>query len=110
MVVNVERHVLIILSDTTKGHIRMFADYVVESSEVTTGITSYVSPIRDTGSAIRVERLANGFGPIYYILVSVSRGGDEARRRCGEGSAPGWVMSCCPWIARQRRRTDCNSK
>jgi len=39
MVVNVERHVLIILSDTTKGHIRMFADYVVESSEVTTGIT-----------------------------------------------------------------------
>jgi len=39
MVVNVEGHVLIILSDTTKGHIRMFADYVVESSEVTTGIT-----------------------------------------------------------------------
>jgi len=23
------------------------------------------------------------------VLVSVSRGGDEVRRRCGEGSAPG---------------------
>ncbi|KAG2661873.1 hypothetical protein PVAP13_1KG111593 [Panicum virgatum] len=39
MVVKVEGHVLIILSDTTKEHIRMFADHVVESSEVTTGIT-----------------------------------------------------------------------
>ncbi|PAN08467.1 hypothetical protein PAHAL_1G415200 [Panicum hallii] len=39
MVVKVERHVLIILSDTTKEHIRVFADHVVESSEVTTGIT-----------------------------------------------------------------------
>ncbi|GAB4845101.1 hypothetical protein Ancab_038507 [Ancistrocladus abbreviatus] len=40
MVVKVEGHVLIILSDTTKEHIRVFADHVVESSEVTTGITS----------------------------------------------------------------------
>ncbi|CAN6233267.1 unnamed protein product [Urochloa humidicola] len=39
MVVKVEGHVLIILSDTTKEHIRVFADHVVESSEVTTGIT-----------------------------------------------------------------------
>ncbi|GMH17129.1 hypothetical protein Nepgr_018970 [Nepenthes gracilis] len=39
MVVKVEGHVLIILSDTTKEHIRVFADYVVESSEVTTGVT-----------------------------------------------------------------------
>ncbi|WCJ43436.1 Transcription elongation factor Spt5 [Euphorbia peplus] len=39
MVVKVDQHVLIILSDTTKEHIRVFADDVVESSEVTTGIT-----------------------------------------------------------------------
>ncbi|XP_028794950.1 putative transcription elongation factor SPT5 homolog 1 [Neltuma alba] len=39
MVVKVEQHVLIILSDTTKEHIRVFADDVVESSEVTTGVT-----------------------------------------------------------------------
>nr|CAB3447986.1 unnamed protein product [Digitaria exilis] len=39
MVVKVEGHVLIILSDTTKEHIHVFADHVVESSEVTTGIT-----------------------------------------------------------------------
>ncbi|KAK8572245.1 hypothetical protein V6N13_047857 [Hibiscus sabdariffa] len=39
MVVKVEQHVLIILSDATKEHIRVFADDVVESSEVTTGIT-----------------------------------------------------------------------
>ncbi|KAG6777905.1 hypothetical protein POTOM_017747 [Populus tomentosa] len=40
MVVKVEQHVLIILSDTTKEHIRVFADDVVESSEVTTGATN----------------------------------------------------------------------
>ncbi|WVZ73461.1 hypothetical protein U9M48_021764 [Paspalum notatum var. saurae] len=39
MVVKVEGHVLTILSDTTKEHIRVFADHVVESSEATTGIT-----------------------------------------------------------------------
>ncbi|CAM0943830.1 unnamed protein product [Alopecurus aequalis] len=39
MVVKVEGHVLIILSDTTKEHIRVFADHLVESSEVTTGLT-----------------------------------------------------------------------
>ncbi|KAK4790588.1 hypothetical protein SAY86_017892 [Trapa natans] len=38
MVVKVEQHVLIILSDTTKEHIHVFADDVVESSEVTSGI------------------------------------------------------------------------
>ncbi|XP_057469186.1 putative transcription elongation factor SPT5 homolog 1 isoform X1 [Actinidia eriantha] len=39
MVIKVEGHVVIILSDTTKEHIRVFADNVVESSEVTTGVT-----------------------------------------------------------------------
>ncbi|KAK9271116.1 hypothetical protein L1049_026705 [Liquidambar formosana] len=39
MVVKVEGHVLIILSDTTKENIRVFADDVVESSEVTSGVT-----------------------------------------------------------------------
>ncbi|KFK32140.1 hypothetical protein AALP_AA6G203300 [Arabis alpina] len=39
MVVKVDQHVLIILSDTTKEHVRVFADHVVESSEVTTGVT-----------------------------------------------------------------------
>ncbi|CAL8173496.1 unnamed protein product [Prunus armeniaca] len=39
MVVKVEQHVLIILSDITKEHIRVFADDVVESTEVTSGIT-----------------------------------------------------------------------
>ncbi|KAK7410664.1 hypothetical protein VNO78_01632 [Psophocarpus tetragonolobus] len=39
MVVKVEQHVLILISDTTKEHIRVFADDVVESSEVNTGVT-----------------------------------------------------------------------
>ncbi|XP_057490454.1 putative transcription elongation factor SPT5 homolog 1 isoform X2 [Actinidia eriantha] len=39
MVIKVEGHVVIILSDTTKEHLRVFADNVVESSEVTTGVT-----------------------------------------------------------------------
>ncbi|KAE8715300.1 putative transcription elongation factor SPT5-like protein 1 [Hibiscus syriacus] len=39
MVVKVEQPVLIILSDTAKELIRDFADDVVESSEVTTGVT-----------------------------------------------------------------------
>ncbi|KAJ0988228.1 hypothetical protein J5N97_006584 [Dioscorea zingiberensis] len=39
MVVKVEGHVLTILSDTTKEDIHVFADNVVESSEVTAGIT-----------------------------------------------------------------------
>ncbi|XP_050238014.1 putative transcription elongation factor SPT5 homolog 1 isoform X2 [Mercurialis annua] len=39
MVLKVDHHVLIILSDTTKEDIRVFADDVVESSEVTTGIS-----------------------------------------------------------------------
>ncbi|XP_021760950.1 putative transcription elongation factor SPT5 homolog 1 [Chenopodium quinoa] len=39
MVVKVDGHVLIIISDTTKEHLRVFADHVVESSEVTTGVT-----------------------------------------------------------------------
>ncbi|KNA12168.1 hypothetical protein SOVF_128340 [Spinacia oleracea] len=39
MVVKVDFHVLIIISDTTKEDIRVFADHVVESSEVTTGVT-----------------------------------------------------------------------
>ncbi|KAL8130574.1 hypothetical protein V2J09_019729 [Rumex salicifolius] len=39
MVVKVDGHVLNILSDTTKEDLRVFADHVVESSEVTTGIT-----------------------------------------------------------------------
>ncbi|KAF2570791.1 hypothetical protein F2Q70_00002956 [Brassica cretica] len=43
MVVKVDQHVLIILSDTTKEHVRVFADHVVESSEVTTGVTMILS-------------------------------------------------------------------
>lgn len=39
MVIKIEEHVVIILSDTTKEHLRVFADNVVESSEVTTGVT-----------------------------------------------------------------------
>ncbi|CAN8246881.1 unnamed protein product [Cochlearia groenlandica] len=39
MVVKVDQHVLIILSDTSKEHVRVFADHVVESSEVITGVT-----------------------------------------------------------------------
>lgn len=39
MVVKVEGHVLVIVSDTTKEDIRVFADNVVESSEVTSGVT-----------------------------------------------------------------------
>ncbi|XP_047321703.1 putative transcription elongation factor SPT5 homolog 1 [Impatiens glandulifera] len=39
MVVKVESHVIIILSDTTKDHVRVFADNVVKSSEVTAGVT-----------------------------------------------------------------------
>ncbi|WVZ18612.1 hypothetical protein V8G54_008818 [Vigna mungo] len=39
MVVKVEQHVLILISDTTKEHIRVFEDDVVGSSEVTTGVT-----------------------------------------------------------------------
>ncbi|KAK8965315.1 hypothetical protein KSP40_PGU017846 [Platanthera guangdongensis] len=39
MVVKVDAHVLIIASDTTKEDIRVFADNVVKSSEVTSGIT-----------------------------------------------------------------------
>ncbi|XP_043717650.1 putative transcription elongation factor SPT5 homolog 1 isoform X2 [Telopea speciosissima] len=39
MVVKVEGHVLYIVSDTTKEDIRVFADNVVESSEVSAGVT-----------------------------------------------------------------------
>lgn len=39
MVVKVDAHVLIIASDTTKEDIRVFADNVVKSSEVTSGLT-----------------------------------------------------------------------
>ncbi|KAI3927552.1 hypothetical protein MKW92_035048, partial [Papaver armeniacum] len=39
MVVKVEGPILILVSDTTKEDIRVFADYVVESSEVTSGVT-----------------------------------------------------------------------
>ncbi|XP_022851445.1 putative transcription elongation factor SPT5 homolog 1 [Olea europaea var. sylvestris] len=39
MVVSVEGHVVNIVSDTTKDLLRVFADNVVESSEVTSGIT-----------------------------------------------------------------------
>ncbi|KAL3504343.1 hypothetical protein ACH5RR_034184 [Cinchona calisaya] len=39
MVVSVEGHVVNIVSDTTKELLRVFADNIVESSEVTTGIT-----------------------------------------------------------------------
>ncbi|KAL2657758.1 hypothetical protein AAZV13_04G198500 [Glycine max] len=61
MVVKVEQHVLILISDTTKEHIRVFADDVVESSEVTTGVTRIGDyelrdlVLLDFGVIIRVE-------------------------------------------------------
>ncbi|KAJ0262063.1 putative transcription elongation factor SPT5 2 [Hirschfeldia incana] len=39
MVVKVDQHVLFVLTDTTKQHIRVFADHVVKSAEVTNGVT-----------------------------------------------------------------------
>ncbi|KAI3885878.1 hypothetical protein MKX03_008399, partial [Papaver bracteatum] len=39
MVIKVNSNVLIILSDTTKEEIRVFAEHAVDSSEVTTGVT-----------------------------------------------------------------------
>ncbi|XP_059631665.1 putative transcription elongation factor SPT5 homolog 1 isoform X1 [Cornus florida] len=39
MVIKVDGHCVIIVSDTTKEDIRVFADNVVESSEVTSGVT-----------------------------------------------------------------------
>ncbi|KAK8579903.1 hypothetical protein V6N13_143061 [Hibiscus sabdariffa] len=67
MVVKVEQHVLIMLSDTTKEHICVFADDVVESSEVTTVVTKIGEyELRDLvlldnnsfGVIIRVEKEA----------------------------------------------------
>ncbi|GAV67733.1 Spt5-NGN domain-containing protein/Spt5_N domain-containing protein, partial [Cephalotus follicularis] len=63
MVVKVEQHVLIILSDTTKEHIRVFADDVVESSEVTTGITK----IGDYELHDLVQLDNNSFGVIIRV-------------------------------------------
>ncbi|XVE95629.1 hypothetical protein REPUB_Repub02eG0114700 [Reevesia pubescens] len=58
MVVKVEQHVLFILSDTTKEHIRIFADDVVKSAEASTGVTK-VGSMRCSdysfGVIIRVE-------------------------------------------------------
>ncbi|KAL0749514.1 hypothetical protein Bca101_031517 [Brassica carinata] len=56
MVVKVDQHVLIILSDMTKEHVRVFADHVVESSEVTTGVTMIFNP--SFGVIIRLENEA----------------------------------------------------
>ncbi|KAA8546512.1 hypothetical protein F0562_002749 [Nyssa sinensis] len=39
MIITVEGHRVVILSDTSKEHVRVFSDNVVESSEVTTGVT-----------------------------------------------------------------------
>ncbi|AEC08936.1 Transcription elongation factor Spt5 [Arabidopsis thaliana] len=39
MIVKVDQHMLIILSDTTKEHICVFADHVAKSAEVTKGVT-----------------------------------------------------------------------
>ncbi|CAG7880549.1 unnamed protein product [Brassica rapa] len=39
MVVKVDQHVLFLLTDTTKQQIRVFADHVVKSAEVTNGVT-----------------------------------------------------------------------
>nr|VDD31327.1 unnamed protein product [Brassica oleracea] len=61
MVVKVDQHVLIILSDMTKEHVRVFADHVVESSEVTTGVTmilSFWSNNPSFGVIIRLENEA----------------------------------------------------
>ncbi|CAB4268420.1 unnamed protein product [Prunus armeniaca] len=51
MVVKVEQHVLIILSDITKEHIPVFADDVVESSEVTSA-----SCCSDAGASTRLSK------------------------------------------------------
>ncbi|KAF3508382.1 hypothetical protein F2Q69_00001612 [Brassica cretica] len=39
MVVKVDQHVVFLLTDTTKQQIRVFADHVVKSAEVTNGVT-----------------------------------------------------------------------
>ncbi|KAL5721386.1 hypothetical protein ACHQM5_005038 [Ranunculus cassubicifolius] len=62
MVVKVEGHVLILVSDTTKEDIRVFADHVVESSEVTTGVTKIGDyELHD------LVLLENGFGVIIRV-------------------------------------------
>lgn len=62
MVVKVEGHVLILVSDTTKEDIRVFADHVVESSEVTTGVTRIGDyELHD------LVLLDNGFGVIIRV-------------------------------------------
>ncbi|KAF9598274.1 hypothetical protein IFM89_026209 [Coptis chinensis] len=62
MVIKVEGHVLIIVSDITKEDIRVFSDHVVESSEVTTGVTRLGDyELRD------LVLLNNGFGVIIRV-------------------------------------------
>ncbi|KAL5721394.1 hypothetical protein ACHQM5_005046 [Ranunculus cassubicifolius] len=62
MVVKVEGHVLILVSDTTKEDIRVFADHVVESSEVTNGVTKIGDyELHD------LVLLENGFGVIIRV-------------------------------------------
>ncbi|KAM0845688.1 hypothetical protein ACQ4PT_056194 [Festuca glaucescens] len=67
MVVKVEGHVLIILSDTTKEHIRVFADHLVESSEVTTGITKFGD--YELHDLVLLDNLS--FGVILRVLKGV---------------------------------------
>ncbi|KAM0926843.1 hypothetical protein ACQ4PT_003027 [Festuca glaucescens] len=67
MVVKVEGHVLIILSDTTKEHIRVFADHLVESSEVTTGITKFGD--YELHDLVLLDNLS--FGVIFKVLKGV---------------------------------------
>ncbi|PIA35445.1 hypothetical protein AQUCO_03500068v1 [Aquilegia coerulea] len=62
MVVKVDGAVLIIVSDSTKEDIRVFADHVVESSEVTTGVTRIGDyELHD------LVLLDNGFGVIIRV-------------------------------------------
>ncbi|RVW85000.1 putative transcription elongation factor SPT5-like 1 [Vitis vinifera] len=69
MVVKVEGHVLIILSDTTKEHLRVFADDVVESSEVTSGVTRIGD--YELHDLVLLDNLS--FGVIIRVEVKLSR-------------------------------------
>ncbi|XP_042067264.1 putative transcription elongation factor SPT5 homolog 1 isoform X1 [Salvia splendens] len=87
MVVSVEGHVVNLVSDTTKELIRVFADNVVESSEVTSGVTKIgdyelhdlvVLDDNSFGVIIRVESEA------FQVLKGVPERPDVALARLRE--------------------------
>ncbi|KAH0985932.1 hypothetical protein GBA52_013109 [Prunus armeniaca] len=80
MVVKVEQHVLIILSDVTKEHIRVFADDVVESSEVTYSITrirAYEDPMFSRGR--NINRGGRGHDGLVGTRAKVRQGAYKSR-------------------------------